>query len=277
MMSENGFGMPEIFETAAQGNLATVYKDIKYVLKVPIVNFIFRTLAFYDVFLGTAWMQVRPNMLTAEMEKAAQEIRYPRISAVLPAVDWNSLYDKDTIQKIKGIIFTFNYVNPKLLLIASAWSERLGYRPISGSGKMSDFIEPGIIPGLPNIHLVKIKDSSSQVQSLLMDIIKKHSAFDAASDYRALANYPQFLSISWNNMKPYVGSEEYTFLKEKIKAKSIESVHNRMIYPVSINTNDLSRFYNSREIAGLLGIISMFQELLPGLIIEGEMFRQMIH
>ncbi|MBT2639277.1 MULTISPECIES: halocarboxylic acid dehydrogenase DehI family protein [unclassified Bacillus (in: firmicutes)] len=275
-MSGHEFGLPEIFEHEAQGYLATVYQDIQHVLKVPVVNFIFRTLAFYEDFLGIAWQQVRPNMLTVEMEEAAHEIRYPDVSLKLPSVDWRKIYDDETIQKIRKIIFTFNYVNPKLLLIASAWSESLGSRPIEGVGMSSGFIQPGIIPGLPKIRMVKIEKAAPQVQSLLLDIIKQHHAYDAASDYRALANYPQFLSIGWNALKPYIGSKEYTLLKERIKTKSIESVHNSMRFPISFSTNDLAQYYYPRDIAGILGIVSMFQDLLPGLIIEMEVFRQMI-
>jgi|GEM_PF-4261760 len=37
------YGVPEVFEHEASGRVHLIYKDIKYVLKVPIVNFIFRT------------------------------------------------------------------------------------------------------------------------------------------------------------------------------------------------------------------------------------------
>jgi hypothetical protein len=42
-MVRSGYGVPEIFENEAVGRLSLIYEDIKYVLKVPIVNFIFRT------------------------------------------------------------------------------------------------------------------------------------------------------------------------------------------------------------------------------------------
>jgi hypothetical protein len=40
-MVRSGYGVPEIFENEAVGRLSLIYEDIKYVLKVPIVNFIF--------------------------------------------------------------------------------------------------------------------------------------------------------------------------------------------------------------------------------------------
>ncbi len=270
------YGVPEIYEFDAKGNLNHLYHDIQFVLKVPVVNFIFRTLALYETFLSIAWGQVRPNMLTNEMEAAARQLRYPNLTVDVPKINWNYVYDLSTIERIKRVIFTFNYVNPKLLLIACSWAESLSNRPIRGSQNYSELNKPGVIEGLPKIHLVNLNDTDFYVQRLLADIMKTHHAYDAASDYRALANYPEFLSESWKGLKPYVGSNEYNLQKANLKTEAIELVHDRMAFPVTVNPDSLHRIYNSEDIAGIMAIVSMFQNLLPSLIIEGEYFRRMI-
>lgn len=275
-MTNRQFGVPEIYEYETSGHLAYLYKDIKFILKVPIVNFMFRTLAFYEKFLTTAWGQVRPSMLTTEMEKAADKLRYPDIVLDAPNVEWTEKYDSATIERIRRVVFTFNYVNPKLLLIATAWKESLSNRPIQGQETFGEFISPGIIQGLPNIHLVKINQTTPPVHDLLLDIIHTHHAYDSASDYRALANYPTFLGESWSHLKHYVGSTEYTLLGADLKTKANKMVHDEMPFPVTIDTDFLYHYYDPREIAGIMGIVSMFQSLLPSLIIEGEFFRRMI-
>jgi|GEM_PF-5507664 len=180
------------------------------------------------------------------------------------------------IRQIQRIVFTFNYVNPKLLLIASAWAESLGNRPIEGGKSHSGFIIPGVIPGLPEIRLVDMNRITHELQSLLLDIVEKHRAFDAASDYRALANYPMFLAKSWEGLKPYVSSDDYLLFGADLKQRSIELVHDQMPFPVTLNTDYLYQFYNPGEMAGIMGVVSMFQNILPDLIIEGEFFRRMI-
>lgn len=275
-MTNMEYGVPEIYEYEATGNIGNLYQDIKFVLKVPIVNFMFRTLAFYEKFLTTAWGQVRPNMFTIEMEKAAENLRYPDISLNAPNVDWTDAYDLATIERIRRVVFTFNYVNPKLLLIASAWKENLSNRPIQGRETYGEFIAPGVIKGLPNIDLVKINQTTPAVHDLLLDIINTHHAYDSASDYRALANFPTFLGESWAHLRPYVESKEYTLLEADLKTKAINMVHDEMPFPVTIDTDFLYHYYSSSEIAGVMGIVSMFQNLLPSLIIEGEFFRRMI-
>ncbi|GEL76876.1 halocarboxylic acid dehydrogenase DehI family protein [Tenuibacillus multivorans] len=269
------YGVPEIFESEAKGQTSLIYQDIKYVLKVPVVNFIFRTTALYEKFLTIAWNQVRPNMLTVNMEKAAQMLRYPSLSVNSPKIDWGKLYDYEDMIKIKRILFTFNYVNPKLLLIASAWLESLANRPIKGSNKKEGFIIPGVFPSLPQIELMRIPDAPPDVMNLLLDIAEKHQSFDVASDFRALAYYPKFLGVSWEYLKNYVGSDEYNMMSSRLKTQATQLSH-QMPYPVTIDRKELEKYYSNNEIAGIYGIVSMFQNVLADLVIDGEYLRRMV-
>jgi hypothetical protein len=272
-MLHNQCGVPEISEREAQGHLKRIYQDIKAVLKVPVVNFLFRTMAFYDKFLAVGWHQVRANMLTLRMEEAAESLRHPKVSASHPKVNWSEIYDAITLEKIRRIVFAFNYVNPKLLLIVSAWAESLGGRIISGSGPAREYMTPGIYPGLPPVELVSTDQAPVNIKYILMDIIEKHHVLDAASDFRALAKYPEFLSITWNSLRPFVGTDEYAALAADLKRRSIELAH-QMPFPVTITRRMLEQMYSPAEIAGIMGIVSMFQDFIPALIIDGEFFRK---
>lgn len=270
-----GYGLPEIFQQSAKGELDQIYRDIQYVLKVPVINFIFRTTALYKTFFLIGWNQVRPNMLTVNMERAAGELRYPNLELQIPNIEWSSYYDQHTLDKLKRIIYTFNYVNTKLLIIASAWSESLANRTIKGGNKVEEFIQPGIIPSLPSINLLSVNQAPVKVKQLFLDIARVHRTFDVASDFRALGNYPLFLEMSWNYLKDYVDSDDYTLIGAKLKRKSIEFVH-QMPYPVTVNRQMLSEFYSAEDIAGIMGVVSMFQQFLPPLIIDGEFFRRIL-
>ncbi|WP_456279211.1 halocarboxylic acid dehydrogenase DehI family protein [Bacillus sp. AK128] len=270
------YGVPEIMESGATGNLKVLYEDIKYVLKVPIVNFIFRTLAYYDHFLQIGWSQVRGNMVTSNMEEAAASLRYPETSFQPPAVDWGIFYTLGTIGKIRGTIFTFNYVNTKLLLIATAWEEALSHRPILGGKANKGFLQPGVLPGLPSINLVNIPEASKDVQQLLIDIIKTKKGYDAASDYRALAQYPRFLEVAWPSMKPHIGSDEYILNSHSIREKARTLVHQQMPYPVTLTPEYLYSFYSPKDVAGIMGVVAMFSSFLSDLIIDGEYLRKCI-
>lgn len=49
-----------------------------------------------------------------------------------------------------------------------------------------------------------------------------------------------------------------------------------MNFPVTINRDVLENIYPFSDIVGIMGIVSMFQNFLPGLIIDGEYFRRLI-
>jgi hypothetical protein len=270
------FGIPEIFENEATGNINFLYQDIKFVLKVPVVNFVFRTLAYYDQFLRIGWSQVRANMLTINMEEAAKVLRYPTTSFKAPNIEWEKYYQKETIDTIRKIIFTFNYVNTKLLLITTAWEESLGYRPILGGKVNNGFIQPGIITDLPSFQLINIPVAPSSIQHLLMDIMNKKKGYDVASDYRALACFPTFLEITWTHMRNYIGTNDYTLLSKNIKENARKIVHQHMPYPVTITPEALYSFYSPRDIAGIMGIISMFSNFIADLVIDGQFFRSFL-
>lgn len=270
------FGIPEVFESDAEGIVKEIYEDIKYVLKVPIVNFIFRALANYPEFLRYAWDEVRPNMLTINMETAANELRYPAINTQVPPYTLAQDYDPQMIETIRKILSTFQYVNPKLLLIANAWAEALADRPISPQKGNLGFIEPGVFRHAIPIQLVHIPSSPLYLKQLFYDIAKVHHAYDVASDYRALAVYPRFLETTWHSLKDYLASDEYTLLKSNLLTKSISLTQQTMSFGVCMNQYNLTSFYSSSQLAGIMGLVSYFQNFLPGLIVENEYMRRMI-
>ncbi|WP_186575998.1 halocarboxylic acid dehydrogenase DehI family protein [Aquibacillus kalidii] len=271
------YGIPEILEQEAFGHLHCLYTDIKYVLKVPIVNFIFRALAPYQTFLHIAWHQVRPNMLTTTMEREAEVLRYPDISFHPNTIKkWSDVYSAQTLDHLQKIIFTFNYVNPKLLLIATAWEEALSHRQIKGTSKAESYIKPGIIQGLPNIPLLQVSDAPDSIRELLMDIKNTEHTYDVASDFRALAYYPDFLEVAWKATKPFIGSEEYVLKKNNLVNQARKAV-SRMPYPVLITPEHLRYHYPGHDIAGIMGLINMFKHFIAGLLIDLECFRRILN
>lgn len=270
------YGVPEIFEAEATGALKELYTDIKYVLKVPIVNFIFRTLALYEPFLTFAWQQARPNCLTYEFIHAADTLTHPPINLEVPSINWSTYYNDKGIHLIKGILEVFSIVNPKLLIIASAWSEALANRPNQGTNNVTGVLETGVPSNLPPIKLVQVPDAPESTRQLMLDIAQKHQAYDVASDFRALAHFPHFLGYSWSHLRPYVGSDSYNVLTAYLKTKAIEATK-QLPYPVTINRFDLEQIYSPQDIAGIMGLVNMYQNFIPGLIIDIEYFQHMIY
>ncbi|WP_308302643.1 halocarboxylic acid dehydrogenase DehI family protein [Bacillus sp. UMB0728] len=277
ILKQRQFGIPEIFEESASGSLQLLYGDIKHVLKVPIVNFIFRALAHYEKFLYTGWQQVRPSMLTIHAERAAEGLREPGLSFVPERYNWERILGMERLKRVEKIVFTFNYVNPKLLLIALAWQESLGYRPIKGGALPSGLIEPGILPGLPSIRLIDFPEADRRQRDILWDIMTAKHSYDTASDYRALVLYPEFLQPVWYGMKEYVSSEEFSLRSRNIKEQARQLVHTSFPYPVAITPDELAAMYSQKDAAGIMAVIALFSDFLADLIIEGECIRRFLY
>ncbi|HEX7066474.1 MAG TPA: halocarboxylic acid dehydrogenase DehI family protein, partial [Bacillales bacterium] len=157
----------------------------------------------------------------------------------------------------------------------SAWAESLADRDNNGKEKSKGSLNPGILSGLPSVDLVQIPGAPPPVQALLMDITKKHRHYEASSDYRALARYPQFLRLAWKHLRRYIGTAEYTLVRERLLWQSVQQTK-YFPYKVKVDRSMLEKDYSPAEIAGIMGIVSMFQSVLPDLIIDGEFFRRIL-
>lgn len=270
------FGLPEIYEHQASGNIKLVYEDIKNVLKVPIVNFIFRSLSLYGDFLPYAWDQIRPCMLSINLENSAASLRSPELKQHVKKINWSRYYDHNTISRIKEIVKVFRYVNPKLLIMAQAWFEALSGRPITGNTICQGLSKTERITTLTHIPLVDIDHVPLSIRKLLLDIAEKHRAMDVASDYRALAFYPEFLNIVWKDLGPYTQTKEYQLTRLKLSKESLIDARN-LPFPIDLKPYTHGENLPPAVTLGIMTSVSMFKEFLPGLIIDCEFLHEILH
>jgi hypothetical protein len=66
---------PEVAQADARGNLAEIYDDIEFTLRVPWVPFAIRVMSLFPDFVPTAWQMVKPQISTVYAEKGADLVR----------------------------------------------------------------------------------------------------------------------------------------------------------------------------------------------------------
>ena len=71
----NANTLPEIRENQASPEVASIYRDMKAVMGLPMVNLIYRYIATLPGCLPWIWSIVRPHFLTGAMERASAELR----------------------------------------------------------------------------------------------------------------------------------------------------------------------------------------------------------
>lgn len=67
----------EVMPDQAGEEVRAVYEETKVHLRVPVVNFLFRSLANYPLYLSFAWDKIAPHLLTPPLRRGG---RYPAVA-----------------------------------------------------------------------------------------------------------------------------------------------------------------------------------------------------
>lgn len=204
--------LPDIMPQQADDRLKGLYEDIQQVLRVPVVNQIFRTLANYPDYLEQAWTNSRPVLCSDSFEQAADEIRTRALLDDAPVSAVLGLPDADNAQQLQGFNDTIHYVLPKLLLVCSLFYEASFGDQARGSTAYVEALgttPKGVAEGATKVEMVNPAEADEEVRQLFEDIKARHGHSVVSSYYRGLAQWPDFLQRAWELTAPYVGSPNY--------------------------------------------------------------------
>ncbi len=145
-----GEELSDVTEERAPGDVQAVYSDIQQRLRVPVVNFVFRTAANEPQWLRCAWQGVREAVSTPAFERAADALRP---EGTLPT-------DLDPAVAGAADDEARAYILPKLLLVTSAWSTALAGRGSNGSKprRLEGSLPRGVAEGTRNVSMVDPRD-----------------------------------------------------------------------------------------------------------------------
>ena len=197
--------VPSVLESAATGEIAEVYADIRKTLGTSVVNLIWRNLATMPDALEWTWWTVRPLYLGPAV-KHAEAVRrnlslpkVPRISAdVLSAAG----IDRKSLEVIRTILDSYHHTNALALVVLSALLER--YEPSVTEAVYPSETSPLSVqtelPALPAMATL-----SPEVQRLvgeLNEFGEDGAPNLIASMYRHLAYWPSYLAITRTMLAP---------------------------------------------------------------------------
>jgi len=267
--------LPEIPEEQTRGRLRNLYHTIEMTLHVPLVSDVFRVLAHFPGFLHYAFEASRSNLLSVHFEQASDELRaIPLPDPPLPKLPvYVTRFD---LRSAARVLPVFHYANAKLLLLVTAWHEALSARPIHGHSEEGMYVPPGIPAYFPEqVPLLRLELASKSMQALLKQINDTHGSSAPASDYRALAFYPTFLTGAWRGLQPHVGSTWYRETCHQLMSDAQQLAH-QLPYRIPLSPDRLQKVISPREIAACTGIITMYRHLLPKLMIEVDLMTRML-
>ena len=268
---------PQIEHHDATGDVKNTFDDIEATLRVPWVAFACRVMSTFPGFLPQAFRVAKPHHSTHHAERAADSLRK---HAVMPS---NGMRDPRprlrmlgwTEERIKELILVldaFNYGNPKYLLLITGWSEAIQGRHPTGRPLAPQDAAP-IPRGRPSEvplmhHMVDEITASDEVLALYQRIKDIHFHHGPSSDYRLLANYPDYLSQALDeSIAPVARTAEYDAKQRELIGEARDWVRS-LPGPVGIGPEALLVSCSPREIAGLTGLLFMYQRFIADVTID---------
>lgn len=215
--------LPDIMPQQANERIKPIYDDIQQVLRVPIVNLIFRSLANYPDYLQSAWQQIRPLAGSRTFEQAADELR--SLALLTPSLELPSQTSiPSDAERLRSFNDTIHYVLPKLLLIATALSktplEQAAKKPASTPSIDLTSVASGIAEGTGKVEMIDPSQADERVRALFESVKERHSHPLVSSYFRGLANWPDFLESAWSAIEPHIGGTEYEHRKHALIARA---------------------------------------------------------
>ncbi len=222
--------MREVMPDDADPRIASLYKDVRETLRVPLVNLLFRSLANYPDYLERAWRLVRDLASTVAFEQAADRLRRDAVSNEEHQPQSRLAHTLSSVEPAQDFIDTVHYVAPKLLLVATAMEigsfggtsggahAQEHEEAADGRAEHNDFklLPRGIAQGTGAVRLAAEDSVDEHVKAIFKAIKRQNGHETLPSFYRGLANWPDVLETAWCEIAGSLGSEDYEERKRNL-------------------------------------------------------------
>jgi hypothetical protein len=271
-------------EYQADGELLKVYPELKKDLGVPWVGVITQALAYYRPFFIEAWKQLQPSVQTHFFEKRCEQIRLQSWDGVVSQLKVENQipilqelgYKEREIKKIQDTIDVLDYGNPKYLVFATVVKYGLLEGKMGGQNPDDPYdlyprspVQAGDKPLL----MVEEHHAAGELKEIYDDIKATLQLPFVNSDYKAQGRWPSYLRVAWSHLKPMVDNPEYVAIRKNIHDMAVDTARNLPYSYLLDRKGACSVGMQESEIDELIEVISLFQYLLSGLIVNVTHFK----
>lgn len=256
--------MEEIPETAAAGSVAEVYEELRGVLGVPFVAFVYRALAVEPGRLERIWADLRPNMTSEYGRRAARELaavtRFGGVTPIPAAAVAVSGYD---VRRVAATLNAFRRVNSGNIIAVHVLLQGVD-RPVApAKGPIADV--GTFEPTLPIPEMASLPEA---VRALLDEMSVPFAGDErpvlVPSLLRALATYPCLLALLWASLRPCLEAGELREAADRVSDRAAELAR-EMPYRV-IRVDD----------EGARQILHRFAPTIPAMLVGGSLLEAVL-
>jgi hypothetical protein len=205
--------VPAITESAATGEIAEIFADIRQVYRVGVVNLIWRHLATFPQALPWVWQSVRPLYVDGTIEREAAVLRasiaVPEFPAFPASVIAAAGLGEHDLNQIRTILAAYDRTNAMALIALSAVGCKIAGMPVDGdgagaiaSGSELPFAPPPELRLPPLLSLSELLPATAELVLTMNRIGAKRDDAILASMYRHLAHWPAYLALAWTMLAP---------------------------------------------------------------------------
>lgn len=206
MTTAAGDPVPAVPESAAEGETAAIFADIRATFGVAVVNLVWRHLATIPGALPWCWAAVRPAYRDGSVAFQAAALRralpLPAL-APTPAVVLDAIgVDPAARDDIRRILDSYNQTNAMALVALTALALRLDGRvPAAESGGRAPIpVVAGTLPRL--LARSEMTPEAAILVGRLDALGRRPDERIVASMYRHLAHWPAYLGLSRVQLTP---------------------------------------------------------------------------
>ncbi len=272
--------VPEYLAGAA---LKARYEDMKRVIQVPWMGVVTMAYAHYPAFFDRLWGGLRPvcessayvetsRALRRHVEEAVARLSPPPIADRLSEIG----YAPRELGNIRDMVEVFSHGNFAYLpMVAAVWLLLEG-GVLHGEGAALPFDgrhAPEIsVPFL----LMEAHHADAPTRAVYEDIKAKLGLPFVNTDYRALARWPSYFSLAWNDLKPVVGTPAHEAICQDMHDRMLEGAA-ALPNPARLTCADLREAAQAdASLDEVRAVCGLFQYLLPGLVTNVAFFRRQL-
>jgi hypothetical protein len=273
-------------EHRADAALKPVYQDLKATFGVPWVGVITQAVAYYRPFFIEAWRQFQPSARTHYFESRCDAIRLSAWERTGTAFEVPPLasrlqqlgYSDAELTQIRAMLDIFDYGNPKYLVLATAIQQSLCEDRRLGGAKSAgrwDLLPRSPIYQLDPIPaMVEEHHALAGLRSVYDDIKATLGLPFVNSDYKAMGRWPSYLELAWQDLKPSIDSAAYVDIRQDLHEQAMAAVDGLPYRYFVDKARAIAVGMSEDDVFELMRVITLFQWLLSGLIINVTWFKR---